>query len=168
MTGCKNNSGYTLVEAIVAMGIFVLIAVLAAGIFTSILGAQTKTVQEQGAASQLRYFQDIASRDIRAARTLTCNNPDPVTREASSFTLSLNADGSDPITYTLDTTQTPHVIKKVQNNIDSPLTDIEITDFEVFCTDLGNSKAFVTINVLAQGAAQPYQVSITPRVGVMQ
>lgn len=167
MTGYKNNAGYTLVEAIVAMGIFVLIAVLGTGIFTSILGAQKRTIQQQNTAQELRFLQDVVSRDVREARTLTCNNPDP-NGKASSFTLSKSSDGADPVTYNFDVSQTLHVITKTQDNTTSPLTSIDVESFEVFCNDLGNDKAFLTLNVVAEGSPSPYQVSITPRSGVLK
>lgn len=167
MTGYKNNQGYTLVEAIVAMGIFVLIATLGAGIFASILRAQTKTVQEQAAASEMRFVQDVVSRDVRQAKSLSCDSPD-ANGMASAFTLSLKEDGSEPITYALDTSVNPHVITKTQNNVSSPLTDIEITSFQIFCLDVGGSKNLLTVNVKAANVASPFQVSVFPRSGVVQ
>jgi prepilin-type N-terminal cleavage/methylation domain-containing protein len=72
----RSKQGYTLIEALVAMGIFVLIAVLGTGIFTSILRAQTRTLQQQGTAQELRFFQDVISRDIRGAKTVSCEDPE--------------------------------------------------------------------------------------------
>lgn len=164
------NKGYTLVEAIVAMGIFVLIAVLGTGIFTSILSAQRRTIQQQGTAQELRFFQDVVSRDIREAKTIQCNDPDPTHDErASSFTLSKTGDiNSYPIIYNFDAAQTRPEINKTEGGVPSPLTDISISAFEVFCREIGSNRSFVTITILAEGSPFPYELSVTPRAGVIK
>lgn len=170
MTGCNMNkqNGYTLVETIVALGIFVLIAALGTGIFTSILGAQSKTVSQQDASGQLRFFQDVFSRDIRQAKKVQCNNPDPTTGKSTSLDINLSSSGQDPVSYVFDASQDPKRIIKTQNGESSPLTDIKLQDAGFFCKSLGPSNTYVTVNVLVTGIPSPYQVSITPRSGVLK
>jgi hypothetical protein len=78
-------------------------------------------------------------------------------------------DGStDEIKYFFDATTTPHKIMKTADGTTSALTDINISSMQIFCNDIGNSNAFVTISVLAEGSPTPYQVSIAPRNGVLK
>jgi prepilin-type N-terminal cleavage/methylation domain-containing protein len=59
----SKQNGYTLVEVIVALGIFVTIATIATGALISILKTQQSTYDQQTAAQQLRFFQDVFSQN---------------------------------------------------------------------------------------------------------
>lgn len=67
MTGSKNQLGFTLLEVLVALGIFASLVVVALTIFLSILRLQRSTVQTQQAAQDLRFVMETMSRDLRQA-----------------------------------------------------------------------------------------------------
>ncbi len=169
MTKNRYNQGYTLVEAIVALGIFVLISALATGAFISILSAQKKTLASQSASQQLRYFQDVISRDIRAAKLVTCNNP---SADSTKLVINRDATGDSQTTYEWD--QNTHKITQLSTESGTPadnassIVDVNVTRFAAYCHDIGSGKSYVTISISVAGVAQPFQVSIMPRMGEAQ
>lgn len=153
----KNQQGYTLVEVLVSMGIFLTISAIAVGVFTQILNAQTFTVRTQNTAQELRYVQEIISRDVREYPRVN------MTACASeSLTLS-NPDATETVTYRLE----DDLLKKEINGggLD-PVTKIEVDTFDLTCLERDDSSGFpnmVTLFIKARGVANPYQLTITSR-----
>jgi prepilin-type N-terminal cleavage/methylation domain-containing protein len=63
----KSQKGFTLVEAIVSMAIFLLIVGVGIGVFLSISSYQRKILREQQLLSQISYTQEHISKALRMA-----------------------------------------------------------------------------------------------------
>jgi prepilin-type N-terminal cleavage/methylation domain-containing protein len=65
----KLNKGFTLIELIVVMAVFLFIVGAALGIFISIITSQKKVLAEQKFLNQISYVQEYMSKALRAAKT---------------------------------------------------------------------------------------------------
>lgn len=65
----KSNKGFTLIELIVVMAIFLFVTGAAIGIFFSIISSQKKIFSEQQIINQISYVQEYMSKALRAAKT---------------------------------------------------------------------------------------------------
>ncbi len=63
----KNNSGFTLIEMIVVMAIFLLVTGAVLGIFISIVQQQKQILSEQQLLSQVSYVEEYMSKALRVA-----------------------------------------------------------------------------------------------------
>ena len=63
-----NKKGYTLIEIIVAIGIFSMLMIFVMGIFKSIMEGQRSAISSQNIQENLRYSFEVMSREIRAAK----------------------------------------------------------------------------------------------------
>lgn len=71
------TSGFTLLEMIVATGIFGVIGILAAGSLLSLADAQRKALALQTAQDNLRFALDVMAKNIRTGKSFNCNSFDP-------------------------------------------------------------------------------------------
>jgi len=65
----KLNKGFTLIELIVVMAVFLFIVGVALGIFISIITSQRKVLAEQQFLNQIGYVEEYMSKALRAAKT---------------------------------------------------------------------------------------------------
>lgn len=65
----QNNqpSGFTLLELVVGMGIFVLVLTSIIGIFQQVIRVERKAVNAQNAQENVRYVMEVISKEIRTA-----------------------------------------------------------------------------------------------------
>ena len=66
VSGFKNK-GFTLIEVIVSMAVFLLVAGMAVSIFISIVTQQRRILSEQQLIIQLRYVLEYMSKALRMA-----------------------------------------------------------------------------------------------------
>ncbi len=64
----KKNKGFTLVELMISMLVFVLISGAIAGIFVSAIVSQRKILENQRVVNELSYIMEYISRDLRMAK----------------------------------------------------------------------------------------------------
>jgi prepilin-type N-terminal cleavage/methylation domain-containing protein len=82
MDGIKNQKSFTLIEIVVAMGIFSLLVGSLSSIFVQALQGQRKTLATQEVLEQTSYVLDYMSRALRMAKkdvTGSCTGPDYIT-----------------------------------------------------------------------------------------
>ncbi len=65
----KLNKGFTLIELIVVMAVFLFIVGAAMGIFISIITSQRRVLAEQQFLNQISYVEEYMSKALRAAKT---------------------------------------------------------------------------------------------------
>jgi len=72
----KNQNGTSLIEMMVAVGIFVIIGTLSLHIFKATLESQKNAIAAQNTQENLRYLFEIMSKEIRQAQVLSddCKN----------------------------------------------------------------------------------------------
>ena len=69
----KKNSGFTLIETIVAVGIFSLVISMAVGIFVGGSGSQKKIIELSDTQREASYLMETISRELRMATAINPN-----------------------------------------------------------------------------------------------
>lgn len=64
----KNKKGMTLLEMIVAIAIFVVVAMMSSEIFVSIIKGQRNSIAQQNTQENMRYVFEVLSKEIRQAQ----------------------------------------------------------------------------------------------------
>jgi type II secretory pathway component PulJ len=64
----NNNKGNSLIEIIVSVGIFVVVMLIATGIFETVVKSQQLAVASQNTQENLRYAYEIMSKEMRSAQ----------------------------------------------------------------------------------------------------
>ena len=75
----KNNRAFTLVEIIVALGIFSIVAVVALGALVKIISANKKAQTLQTSITNLNYALEAMSREMRTGSNFYCSGSAPFT-----------------------------------------------------------------------------------------
>lgn len=70
----KNNKGFTLLEMIVSMGIFTIVAVIAVGSLVRISSLNRQAQSLQAATNNINYILESMSREMRVGSTYHCTN----------------------------------------------------------------------------------------------
>lgn len=70
----KQHTGFTLVEIIVSLAIFSIVAVIAVGALVRIIGANKKAQSIQDAVNSLNFALESMSREIRTGTDIHCDN----------------------------------------------------------------------------------------------
>jgi prepilin-type N-terminal cleavage/methylation domain-containing protein len=71
----KGNRAFTLIEMIVALGIFTLVAVVAVGAFVKIIDANKKSQSIKTAVNNLNFALESMTREMRVGYDFYCNPP---------------------------------------------------------------------------------------------
>ena len=112
----KPKKGMTIVEVIVAMGIFITVVTLAVGGFVALLRLQRKSLIMRETQQNSRIALEIMAKDARQATTVT----------PSGSTLTLIMPGGTPITYALNGSN--QITRRVgAAGIAIPITSSDIT-----------------------------------------
>lgn len=153
----SKQNGYTLVEVIVALGIFVTIATIATGALISILKTQQSTYDQQTAAQQLRFFQDVFSRDVRESSSITCDQDDD-TITLKNTTNAGSAGQDIEYSFAENTQGTGLVVLKNGDRI--MYFPLESHWFD--CRTTGTT-SLVTLNLKFVHAPQWFEMTVQPR-----
>ena len=68
MLSCFNNKGFTLLEMVVAVGIFAIIVVSATAIFQSVVEGQKRAIAAHNTQENIQYIFESISKEIRNAK----------------------------------------------------------------------------------------------------
>lgn len=137
----KKLRGYTLIELIIATGLFALIMLLASGAYLMMIGLER---QAQGIATgidNLSFAIETMTRDIRTGTAYSCglgpSLPDCAMSGLNSFTF-IPANSSASVTYALGTQPAPndaiHGITRDGAMLTDPSVDITSLTFYVVGT----------------------------------
>jgi len=91
------KKGFTLVEIIVAMGIFAAVALMAVGSLLQLVDAQRKAFSIQGTFDNLRFSLETIIKDLRTGGVYHCGTAVPLTMPLDC---DIAAGGANSITYT--------------------------------------------------------------------
>ena len=150
----SGQAGYTLIEVVVALGIFVAIAAIATGVFTSVVRVQRGTLGIQNAEQEMRRFQDLFSRDVRAASTIDCNGG------SGSVTIT---GANDTMHYSVALGDDGRIQR---DGIDLVTLPIEGAAIQCSSSSGAGGADLVTMMVVVDGVASPYQITVSPRLAV--
>jgi prepilin-type N-terminal cleavage/methylation domain-containing protein len=109
----KNKNGFTLIEILVSMALFIIIITAALNIFKLVIDSQRSAIATQNVEESLKYFLEVTGKEIRMAKRNvdgTCNLPvtdiyKTTISDATTDTLTFKNYHDQCVTYTL-TTQT--------------------------------------------------------------
>lgn len=169
----SSSTGYTLIELIVATGLFSLIMLLASGAYLMMIGLQR---QAQGIATgidNLSFAIETMARDIRTGSAYSCGISlglgDCAVSGGSSFTFTPSGGGAGTgVTYGLATQPAPngaiHGITKDGAMLTDPSVDITSLTFYVSGTSKSdNAQPHVTITIsgkvfYGQGKSETFHI----------
>lgn len=139
----KNTKrGYTLIELIVAMGLFALVMLLASGAYLLMIGLNRQTQGIATGIDNLSFAIETMTREIRTGTAYTCGySGGDCPSGANSFSFT-NADGAT-VSYSL----VSGAIQKTVNSAASTLTDPTVTI---------SSLLFYGIGTAASDTQQPH------------
>ena len=158
--------GYTLVELIVAVGLFAFVMTIAAGSYLTMIGLNERTQGLVSGINNLSSALESMTRSIRTGYGYNCAGLGDCSSGASSLSFT-NASGQ-AVTYTLGTqTGRNGTVGDITAN-GSPLTDpsVDITDltFYVFgSSSADENQARITISVsgtvtVGPGKTEPFTI----------
>lgn len=105
----KNQGGVTLIELLVALGLFAVITITATQIFNLVVQAQRSTIASQNAQEDLRYIMEVVTKEIRMAQVDhdgVCVSPnrvyEPVFHDDHDNSLSFLNSKGQCVSYRMD------------------------------------------------------------------
>lgn len=75
----SRQSGFTLIEMIVSLGIFTVVAVVAIGALLKVMDANRKSINLKNATNNINFALESMSREMRVGRNYSCTNTTSVT-----------------------------------------------------------------------------------------
>lgn len=109
--------GYTLIELIIAVGLFALIMTLASGAYFVMIGINRQTQSITAGINDLSFALETMTRGIRTGADYSCSGSGDCPNGGSSFSF-MNANGAQ-VSYSLSSS----AIWATVNGVSSPLTD---------------------------------------------
>ncbi|MFA6519203.1 MAG: prepilin-type N-terminal cleavage/methylation domain-containing protein [Candidatus Paceibacterota bacterium] len=157
----SSSTGYTLIELIIATGLFSLIMLLASGAYLMMIGLQR---QAQGIATgidNLSFAIETMTRDIRTGTAYTCpGGTSNCTIDGSGIGFSFTDSDGSPVTYALSSNS----ITQNGNALTDPSVDITALTFYVSGTSKSdNAQPHVTITIsgkvlYGQGKSETFHI----------
>lgn len=125
----KNNTGFTLIEIMVSLSVFIIIMTVSLGAILSILDANDKAQTRKTSMDNLNYALESMSRTIRFGTNFYCGttstNPPPANDCASgAASFSVRSSDGNLVVYSLSNGQ---IMKSVNGGATNALTSSEIT-----------------------------------------
>lgn len=111
------SRGYTLIELIIAVGLFALIMTLASGAYFVMIGVNRQTQGITAGINDLSFALETMTRGIRTGAGYFCGGSGDCPNGGDSFSF-MNANGAQ-VSYALSSS----AIRVTVNGVSSPLTD---------------------------------------------
>ncbi len=171
MTGSKMQRGFTLLEVLVALGIFAGLLTVGVTIYMQVIRLQRETVRTQQAAQDFRYVMDFMSRDLRKSIP---QNPQGFDTESNVLTLKSAegtvayyvGDATGPKTQDVcaDSATDCKLYRRVDSGTALPLTGVQLKGLSTN-THTGNGVRSVVTIVLTpkDSTTQSFQTTISSR-----
>lgn len=128
----RRSSGYTLVELIVAVGLFAIVMALSSGTYLMMIGLNR---QAQGIAigiDDLSFALETMTRDIRTGSAYDCGGAGDCPGGASSFSF-LNKNNA-AVTYSLSGTSLVKTMGSIQSTLTDPSVAVSSLTFYAYGT----------------------------------
>ena len=163
MFNLKNNShkgGFSLIELVVALGVFSVISMALIGLFVSSLRDERKALNMQLVQDNARLVMETMVRELRDGSNVAFNN--------SSQNVSFNDKNGMPITYSVGACSSPNAanncIKRTASGstIDLGSGNVNTTNLKFFGVSSSASlnQPRVTIFFTMESGVAPYNASI--------
>jgi len=156
-----NNSGLTLVELLVAVSIFAIVALAATSIFIKVMNVQKKAFAIQEVQDNISYAMGMISKEIRMMSEIT-------TKDTVSTTLNFKNSKEEDVVYNLSNGQ----LLRNGKPITSSKVTVEELKFYVNDWDITNGpQPRITINMVMKisdsnlgGTKMRLQTTLTGRI----
>jgi len=165
-----NKKGFTLIELIVAMFIFSILAMIAGGSFVSALTLQRRALNIKKVEENGRFILELMARELRVANPINTANTNCPSAPVNNISFQHPVNGA--IQYSLSGSQLQRRVNGVNTTISNP--DIEVTRL-IFCitgntvSDHWQPKVNIILSLRSgglagQAAAIDLQTTISQRV----
>lgn len=159
----KLTLGITLIELLVSVSLFAIIVISSTQIFVMVLQTQRRVVAIQNVQESIKYFFEVASKEIRmAVKNIDENKCDHFTEEDVLFELTGNVlklrnQDDECVKYYLGEGDNAGRFMIERRGVSVPLSPDEIIiedlSFNLVNRD-NNNQALVTINILAKAKGE--------------
>lgn len=152
------NRGYTLIELIIAVGLFALIMTLASGAYFVMIGINRQTQGITAGINDLSFALETMTRSIRTGTGYSCGGSGDCQNGGNSFSF-MNANSAQ-VSYALSAS----AIRVTVNGVSSPLTDasaVTVTSLTFYVsgtskTDSAQPHVTVTVSgTISPGRGKP-------------
>lgn len=164
MKRTKRN-GFTLIELMVSVGLFALVATLASGAYLVMIGVNQQVQGIATGINNLSFALESMTRDIRTGTNYSCPTPtsDCIIDASPVDSFSFTDVNSVPVAYSLSAS----TIQRTMNNLTSPLTDSSVS-ITSLTFHVSGTKSYS--NSGNTDTAQPYVTivvvgTVTPKAG---
>lgn len=141
------HRGYTLIELIVAMGLFAFVMMLSSGAYLLMIGLNR---QAQGIATginNLSFAIETMTRDIRTGRNYSCGGLGDCSLGGNSFTFT-PSNGGAAVTYSLASSVIQKTVGSTVSTLTDPTVNVSSLTFYAAGTTKGDAEqAHVTMIV---------------------
>lgn len=127
------KKGFTLVEMVVTVFVFLTVIVIAGGSSVSVISLQRRASNLKKVEENGRYVLELMARELRFANPISTPNNSCLSSGSSSISFTHPVNGQ--ITYQLNGTRAERVVGGVATIISNP--DVEVTNL-IFCVS-GNT-----------------------------
>lgn len=133
----RKNKGFTLIEMIIALGIFSVVVTAAANLFVAGLKGQRKSLTLQYLQNDVRYTSELLSREIRMSRIEADSTEDVL------HITAFKASGAEDVVYSLSN-------EKILRNGESLISNqVNISRFKFYIYK--KTPTLVTVIINAEG-----------------
>lgn len=132
MSTMRKRGGYTLVELIVAVGLFSLIMLLASGAYLMMIALNRQTQSISTGINNLSFAFDTMTRSMRTGSEYSCGGLGDCVSGGSSF--SFKNEGGAVVTYSLSGSSIQQTIGGVQSTLTDPSVTVTSLTFYAFGT----------------------------------
>lgn len=154
----NKKDGFTLVEMMVSVSLFVIVAMVVSVAFVTLANIYRKIQSNRAVIDNINFMMDTISYELREGKEWevevgdTCSNGKPSCYTAISFTRldDTPSVGNDRVTYKLEDQSVYQVVDNgIPVSLNSP--EVRIDAFEIYTNpDLAASKATIIIHGIAQ------------------
>lgn len=148
------SRGYTLIELMVAVGLFALIMTLASGAYLVMIGINRQTQSITAGINDLSFALETMTRSIRTGTGYACNGSGDCPNGADNFAFT-NASGAQ-VSYHLAAS----TIQQEVDGVPSPLTDssaVKVTSLTFYVSGTGKPPEYTQphVTITVSGTIDP-------------
>lgn len=148
--------GFTLLEMIVALGIFSILIIIALGTFINVTQLSNKTKNEERMVDQSRFIMELLSREIGTGNSFALYTPGEISlcpREANSgkniegWCLLLNNQGNFQVSFYRDSDEILYRRSEegnLEESLNGALSLVRVTRFDIILSEPG-SEEYLTL-----------------------
>lgn len=136
----NSTRGYTLIELMVALGLFSIIMLLASGAYLMMIGITRKAQGLSTGVDNLSFALEVMTRNMRTGVNYSCDSMGDCANGGNTFSFDANVNGATvPITYSL----VGNTIQEIKGTETRTLTDASVNVSSLRFYVVGTAKTSV-------------------------